>query len=464
MTNNSIFGAFALSGSLLLGLGGCTEFIAENNDPNNFTDNTLELALRQAALATASPSNQHTARIATMFSDQFTGSDRQYISISNYQVDASDFDATWEDIYQRGLPNAQFAKNRAQEAGIEPLVGAATAFEAYFFGEAAMLFGDVPFTQANKIEEFQNPTYEPQAQVLQGAIALLDEAIAKAGARKLTADGTSAAPVWVSTATYGQFANGLKARYYLGLKDYANALAAAEASGMDTNEESAKIRASSDNYGENLYWQFEVEQRSDYLSIGNSRLRLLLSDTTAASRKNSKTNDAARYKYFVGAAAGGIIRLNTTNGFAAIDAPMDVITSREMQLIIAESAARLGQKEKAIKALNTARELWDSLLGGDNYQDYVEADFAAGGIAARPTGTADETLIYRILEEKFVSVIGLPTYYDVLRTKNLIGARVKGANPNIPQRYLYPLSERSSNSNLRDQTPPGLFDPLPING
>ncbi len=459
MIKTKFFGAFALSGSLLLGLVGCAEFVAENNDPNNFTDNTLALALRQAALATASPSNQHTARIATMFSDQFTGTDRQYISISNYQVDATDFETTWEDIYQRGLPNAQFAKRRAQEAMIEPLVGAATAFEAFYFGEAAMLFGDVPFNEANKIDEFPNPTYEPQAQVLQGTIALLDEAIAKAGSRRMTAD---APLVWSSTATYGQFANALKARYYLGLKDYANALAAAEASGMDTNAESVRIRTSSDNYGENLYWQFEVEQRSDYLSIGNSKLRRILSDTTPSSRKNMKTNDAARYRYFVGPTSGGIIRLNTTNGFAAIDQPMDLITSREVQLIIAESAARLGQKAKAISALNAARELWDGLLGGDNYQAYEESDFNTGGIAGRPTGTADETLIYRILEEKFVSVIGVPTYYDVLRTKNLIGARVKGTSSNIPQRFLYPLSERSSNKFLRERTPPGLFEPLPI--
>lgn len=460
MTKTRIFGAFALSGSLLFGLSGCTEFIAENNDPNNFTDNTLELALRQAALATASPSNQHTARIATMFSDQFTGSDRQYISITNYQVDATDFDATWEDIYQRGLTSAQFAKERAQAAGIPVLVGAATAFEAYYFGEAASLFGDVPFSQANKIDEFQDPAYEPQADVLRGAIKLLDEAIASAGSRRLTADAPA---VWTSTATYGQFSNALKARYLLGLKDYAGALAAAEASGMDTNAESARIIASSANYGENLYWQFEVEQRSDYLSIGNSRLRLLLSDTTAATRKNSKTNDAARYMYYVGPTTGGIIRLNTTSGFAAIDEPMDVITSREVQLIIAESAARLGQTEKAITAFNTARNLWDGLLGGDNYQDYEEKDFDAGGIAGRPTGTSNETLIYRILVEKFVSVIGLPTYYDILRTKNLVGARVKGTNPNLPQRFLYPLSERSSNANLRGNEQPGLFEPLPIN-
>ena len=463
MTKTRIFGAFALSGSLLLGLGGCAEFVRENNDPNNFTDNTLALALRQASLATASPSNQHTARIATMFSDQFTGTDRQYISISNYQVDATDFETTWEDIYQRGLPNAQFAKQKAQEASIEPLVGAATAFEGYYFGEAAMLFGDVPFSQANKITEFQSPSFEPQAEVLQGAISLLTEAATKAGSRRMTADGTASAPIWVSTATYSQFANALKARYYLGLKDYPNALASAEASGMDSNAESVRIRASSDNFGENLYWQFEVEQRSDYLSIGNSRLRRLLSDTTESSRKNSKTNDAARYKYFVGPVSAGLIRLNTTTGFAAIGEPMDVITSREVQLIIAESAARLGQTEKAITALNAARELWDTLLGVDNYQAYESGDFEDGGIADRADEDGNAALIYEILEEKFVSVIGLPTYYDVLRTKNLIGARIKGTNSNIPQRYLYPLSERSSNANLRDTDPPGLFVPLPIN-
>ena len=60
-----------------------------------------------------------------------------------------------------------------------------------------------------------------------------------------------------------------------------------------------------------------------------------------------------------------------------------------------------------------------------------------------------DALRLEILLEKYCSVIGLPTYQDVLRTKNLIGVPIKSDDTEIiPQRFLYPLTESSSNSNF----------------
>ena len=61
-------------------------------------------------------------------------------------------------------------------------------------------------------------------------------------------------------------------------------------------------------------------------------------------------------------------------------------------------------------------------------------------------------MIKEVLFEKYCSVIGLPTFQDVLRTNNLIGVPIKNSNaPSIPQRFLYSAAEQSSNSNF-----PGL--------
>jgi hypothetical protein len=63
-------------------------------------------------------------------------------------------------------------------------------------------------------------------------------------------------------------------------------------------------------------------------------------------------------------------------------------------------------------------------------------------------------LVLEILLEKFCSVIGLPTFHDVLRTNNLINVPIKGSGTDIiPQRFLYPATEDASNSNF-----PGLVD------
>ena len=459
-TKNSLYGG--LLGVAALGLGACQGLVEDiNNDPNNFTDVTLELSLNQAGLATGAISNQQTARIATIFSDQFVGSDRQFIALNSYSAVGATFDNSWEDIYQRGLVAAQIARDQAQEQGLTALDGAAQIFEAYYFAEAAALFGDVPFSEANQIEQFEDPALEPQADVLRGVISMLDEAIGKVGDRAVAADFTG---IFVGDLTYAQLANGLKARYALYLMDYAGAAEFAAAAEMDTEGESLRIRTSTANYGENLWYQFEVEQRSDYISIGESTLFQILADSTERTRANDKTDDDARLAYFNSGVSGGINRINTVDGFGAIAEPLDVITAREVQLILAESLARTGDTEGAIAALNTARNIWEAKLGlGDDvYEDYEADDFEEDGIAATAGETAANSLLLEILEEKFVSVIGTPSYYDVLRTDNLLGVRIKGTGTTmIPQRFLYPQTERSSNSSLPEELP-GLFEPLPL--
>lgn len=441
-------------GALIVGsilLTGCKSLVEDQNiDPNNFTSSTVDLKLNQASLATATISNQHTARISTMFSDQMTGTDRQYRSYNSYSVNRGNFDASWEDLYI-GVASAQLAKQQAAAEGLTTLEGAAQILEGYYFGEGAALFGDIPYSQANNIDQYPQPKFDGQIDVLKGVISSLDNAIGKVGDTKVTAD---AGKVFSTSSTWAQVANGLKARYSLLLKDYPAAETAAIAANMTSNGNSLTVETSSSNYKENLWWQFEIEQRSDYLSIGNSTFKQMLTDTGQLSRMNVKTNDAQRYDYFITNVfnkKGELIRLkyNTDDGkFAGKETPLEVISAREVQLILAEAAARNGNTATAITALNTARNLMESIVGGDGYQDYDEDDFKVGGIANYDGKDVQESLIYEILREKFLSVIGLPTFYDVNRTNNILGVAIKNTDAtSIPQRFFYPSSELSSNPN-----------------
>jgi len=456
MMTKSKFLYAVLGMSLLFTLGACQSLVDDlNNDPNNFTTITLPLALNQAQLNQASVAGGFPSHIAAMWADQFTGSDRQYISYDNYAITAGNFDDTWEDLYQRGVVHAQIAKGIAAEQGASTSQGAATIMEAYYFAEAALMFGDVPFGEANQINEFTDPNYEGQEAVLRGSVALLDEALGLVGSDPVSTTGGG---IYTTGASWAQVANAFKARYLLALMDYDGAYAAAVASGMDTPGEDLSIFSSTNDFGENLYWQFEIEQRTSYLTVDNeargmSYFRSLLSDTTANSRNtgDAKTDDAARYAYFieVNDAFADNVRFNVTDGFAAQTAPLLIIGSAEVQGILAEAAARgTAGTGAAVDGLNAARNYWDMKLGGDSYQDYIEADFAS---------TND--LIMAILVEKFVGVIGLPTFYDLNRTNNMIGTTSE-ASSDLARRFIYPSTEISSNSNF-----PGLEDlttPLPL--
>lgn len=432
--------------ALFVGLTSCESVVdGLNQDPNNFTDISLSLITNHSVLNLASIAEAEPARIAGMWADQFDGSDRQYITQDNYGVADADFDAIWSDIYGNGIAQTDIGIAKATEENINSLLGINQILKGYYAAEAALLFGDVPFSEANQADKFPDPSYDSQASVLSAAISLLDQGAGNTAGFSVTTGNS----VLSSSSTWPQFASALKARYLLAQRDYDGALTAAQAAGFDAASNSVDIVHTTTNFAENLFFQFEGEQRTDYLTFDGSYLVQMLSDTTDVSRTDAKTNDTNRRAFFMKPSASGFDGLNVSDGYFAPSQDFPVIGYPEVQLIIAECAARGDDPATAVAALNNARNYWDGLMGTDDYQDYEETDFAS----------TDELLV-AILKEKFASVFGTPTFYDVIRTDNMIGTDLDGRDTPA-QRFLYPASEGASNANF-----PGLKtldDPTPIN-
>ncbi|NJB37245.1 MULTISPECIES: SusD/RagB family nutrient-binding outer membrane lipoprotein [Flavobacteriaceae] len=437
--------------TVFLMLSSCESVVEDlNEDPNNFNDTSLSLILNHAILNVVSVAESDMARYATIFTDQFMGVDRQYGTLNGYSVTQSNFDEHWEDLYQRGITQAQIAKQKAIEANNTAAEGQALILEGYYFAEAALLFGDVPFSEVNN-PEIADPVYESQTTVLNGAINLIQEGISKASSI------SAANNVFSTNSSWGQIGNALLARYYLAQKEYGLANQAAKDANFSSNSDDWSINHSPANFGENLFWQFEVEQRGDYLKVAapgeddnppNFSYMLELLDVNHPNYKgNSKTTEAARYSYYADGES-----INTTDGFAAQTASFPVVSFEEMQLIIAETEILANSDNgAAIDALNLVRANNVTKYPGSQYDPYVESDF-----------TDTEDLHIEILKEKFCSVIGVPTFHDTNRTQNLIGTTIKNSTQTtIPQRFLYPLTESSSNANAPEVI--GLYVPTAVN-
>jgi hypothetical protein len=69
-----------------------------NVDPNNFTTAPGNLIVGQAQLVAVKVSSSNASRFAGIFTDQFTGNERQYASVDQYLVTAGDFDDEWDDL------------------------------------------------------------------------------------------------------------------------------------------------------------------------------------------------------------------------------------------------------------------------------------------------------------------------------------------------------------------------------
>ena len=419
----------------LIGTTSCKKFVeGVNDDPNNFTDAPATLIIGQAELAAIMTAESQPARLAGVFTDQFTGADRQFITYDRYGVTSGDFDNMWDIIYQRGLSQAKLAMTKAAADGNTELEGVSEIFYAYFLGEAALLFGDVPGSEAAN-EQIDNPHYDHQQDVLNLAIAKLDDALTKVGSNNNFSE-----PFVSNSLNWQEVAHSLKARYYLAMKDYNNALTEAQA-GISSADGDLLAKHSSSTGAKNLFYQFGFEQRAGYMTVdgsganngqGSTLKRWLINGRPSGLATPGDLNRDA--VYFDG------FGLNfNNNGYFAIDASFPIISWVETKLIEAEAAARTGG---------------DGLTPFNAVRSYFEIKYnAPGGFPA--SASTGSQLIREILEEKYISLIGsLQVFQDIRRTDNVIGVQVKGTGATtIPQRFLYPESEHNSNKNF-----PGLVD------
>jgi len=413
-----------------------------NDDPNAFTDAPIGLILNHALLNVAAIAEAEPARIASIFTDQLTGFDRQYGTLNGYSTLSSTFDEVWADALLAGVSQAQVAKAKAVEAGNAQIQGIAEILEGYYFAETALVFGDIPFSEVNN-PDFPDPVYESQATVINGAIALIQAGIQKSGSV------SAANNVFSTSSTWSQIGNALLARYNLAMGNNSAALSAAKAANFTSTDNDWDIIHTTTNYMENLFWMFEIEERQDYLRVQNSYMSDLINPASSIYSGNAKTDESGRFEWYVDQSNG--VSMNTTDGFAAVDRNYPVVSFEEVQLIIAETAVATSPDE-ALAALNKVRANNNSKYGG-NFDAYTTADFAAGGMVNRGLSTS-AAMTMEIMMEKFKSVIGAPTFHDVRRNNNLIGTRIKNSGTNvIPQRYLYPPEEQAANENF-----PGLVD------
>lgn len=422
-----------------------------NDDPNNSTTVTTDLLLRQAMLNTSSIAESDPARFAGMFTDQFRGGSRQYRTYNGYGVVAATYNNMWRYFTARGSAQAKLAAESAKKEGNKTKEILASLFESYYFAEEALLWGDIPYSEANQDEQFPDPKFDNQKEVLQKVISKLEALVPELSNVTVSSNAFVQSTTLIfgsaNNANWGQIANSLIARYYLALKDYSKALAAAK-KGIATANQSLEIQHTSANFSENLFYIFQVEQRTNYLRFNNSYFQKLLTADSDVYRGNSKTDETNRLKYYVSG-----VDLNTGAG-GAFDksASFPVISYFETLLTKAELEARADNMTEAIKHLNEARKAWNTKLKVNSYQDYVEADFASGGIANTQSESKKDALLREILEEKYLSVIGLPTFYDVNRTNNFLKVTIKGRSGDgkkmIPQRFIYPANEAASNSNF----------------
>ena len=423
-----------------LAISSCESYTEDlNESPNAFVVASSDLIIGQVQLAIMQHMGSNNARYGAVFSNQMSGGDRQYLTLNTYSPNRANYNDMWGDTYISGINAAQIIIDDENASAL--VRGVAKIIQGSLYADMALLYGAVPFSEAVNPNEFAEPAYDSQASVVNGGIAIIESGIQDVGSATIAAGYGGSR---LSGGTWAEAGHTLAARYSLSVGNTAAAISHAN-QGISSRANDLVTQHGTSQENRNLFYQFVVDERQDYLVATDSHLANLLDGTVA--RNLTTPGDSARYaSYFLPEGTAGTASyrtlLNTDVGgrFSQISS-MPIATYYENQLILAE--AKYGSDQTAAQGhLNAVRA-------------ELAVEFGASFPATTATGA---TLLTQIMEEKYITLVGeLVTFHDLRRTNNMLGVPNKTtgstAANGFPQRFLYPQSEVDTNSNVPSPLP-----------
>lgn len=464
--------AFLLLLGAALGLSACDSFTdGFDKSPNDATEAPADLIFNGASTTTIMFHEGNLARFASIFTNQATGSDRQYSRVNRYDISASDIDSDWSTAYADVLGDLDVAKQQARASGQTVLVNFSRILEAHTFGQLAALFGDIPFEGTFAGRENLNPEFLGQADAYSDIQDSLTTAINGLEAYQEDDDalgldlefGNVGLDIYYSgdVDSWINLGYALKARYYLHTGEYAEALAALDNIERPFANFTAQHEGSFNN-NSNLWYGFIEVYRGGYLTANNAVAPALL-DSAGTQFRGGEDN--TRFEFYYNGSSPATYELNTGGAFG-FTADYPFLRDAELELIRAEAILKSGgTNSDALDALNEARAL-NAEYYGASIDEFDLADFQSGGdFADVPSGvtqSVENALLTEILEEKYLSNIGqLEAFNDFRRTDNFLQIALKQGESTPVGRFPYASIETQANSSAPEQ--PSVTSETPVN-
>jgi len=466
MKNNKIFILFI---GLLLLTTSCEKFVEDYyKDPNGIDFTVPEQEMTAVLLQNQFFQKADGLRMAMMWMNQATGADRQFLSLDDWNnAVPSDFNSPWNEVYLT-MSHADILIQMTTENGNTRLRGLGKLFKAWAGGEAASLWGDVPFSQLNNFDEYPDPVYDTQSDVFEQVQDILDEAITDLSSPDGQIDADRDIYFGGTTYSWIKIAHGLKARFYLHSKDYDLALQHALQGPQSVDDDLYAIYDSNDDTPFtkwNPMKQFN-EMRSGYLDASKAFARTQVFSI----HNNTKTTDNRKeYNY-----TGDTFNMaSVATGTGKFFGNMPMVTYGEMLLIATEAKLRLDPTTNgindALNYYNTYRALltsgeYSGGYGTGSFDPYDTADFDTGGIENQDNIDPVKAFFREIFEERYIFFIGdYESFIDFARSFNdpMVPEYMKlryddNGDPMYngqPLRFIYPQNEKDANDNF-----PGMVD------
>lgn len=477
----------------VLALGSCKKFLDINTDPDRLAAERADIAqLTTSAtagigFAGGSDLQRFSALLVQQYSGQSpSGATTQPQDYEKYQIAGSDVNNLFSTIYATILNDLELIITKGAEERSPHYTGVAKILKAYTYQIAVDAWGDLPYSEAQKLTANLFPKYDDDEQIYRNILALLQEGVAEVNATtSFRSPGTNSLIYPGSFATtrtnWTRFANTLRLRILL---HYSKADRASMVSQMTAlvNANGPFMTSVADNFEmpfinqsnrQNPIHQFEV-----------ARTDQLFANATLVDSMNAR-QDPRRFTYFTqfpgrsGQFRGGrsgdassqqysrfhvFLRGDTLNSPTPLangtysatgataytytgDAPTRMLTFAEYNFIRAEAAL--------YGVPGDAQTFFQEGIRASMTMARVPAATITTYLATHGTlaGTDTEKL-RRIITEKFIANYGvvMEPWTDWRRTGFPEITRVSNAViSDIPRSLFYPQSEIDLNTNAPKQ-------------
>ncbi len=478
-THKSLVASLGLA--LLAGAGACDNSNLTNVNKN---PNAPEQVSPQLLFSTAAVSSVRFARRdieitpSTFVHWPQYMAEYQYAEISYYQFRPTTADAWWNTVYTGPLEDLSQAMTRAQASNKPNQVGPALVMRAFDYSIMTGMWGDIPFSQANRGDAAQiTPAYDSQQSIYDSLLTNLAAANTMMTASAGEGYGAQDPVYGGDVAKWKKLANSLRARLGLNLsrvnpaKAQSEVAAAIAAGGFTSNADNAQIKWPGDGINDNPWYD---NQKEGIGTRDDARFSVTFIDTL----KHSNDPRLAVFARPVqdggcGTAANctvvpaGSYR-GMPNGLLAGDAgPWGTRSSRLGAQVFAKDQPSyiMTYAELSFIKAEAAEKGWISGSAAQFYQDGIRAAMQQWGVADADITTylAQPAVAYKggaaglaqIGIQKWIALFtqGFEAWSEWRRTgyPNLTpAANAKTANGQIPRRVIYPQTEQSfNNTNLQ---------------
>ncbi|MGE5521107.1 MAG: SusD/RagB family nutrient-binding outer membrane lipoprotein [Candidatus Dadabacteria bacterium] len=431
-----------------------------NDDPNNPVKVGNEFLLTSGIAGVAYVHGGYYQTLGGFWSQHYAQSTgaSQWATLEEFSIDEGDYDVQFTSLYSGALMDLQVVRDRAKATGDWSYYLAATAMQSYSFSVLSDLYDQIPFSEALSGTKNLTPHYESGKDVTDSLIQRLDFALSQdLSASTVSKIGTADLVFQGDMSKWVKFANSLKLKLYLRFVN------------VDANKYSAQIKAllAENNFldvpatmtafkdeenGRNPYYETFVDRLAGNIvasktivdtlaTVQDTRLNALFVAPVDKNGNSLPQVGLGQGRYKADAAKYATIK-NLSTPLVTGLSPVYFFTVPEVLFLMAEAEARYGTAAKAEQ----------------DYISGINASYAMYGLTPQAelyaaTGPYAYKGIESIITQKWIAAVNttaIESFFDKNRTGypgGFVTSAVSSIGDNLPQRILFPDSERKSNPN-----------------